>query len=241
MDASYARHYHDYYARHWWWRAREEFILWNLERLRPGGGWGRILDVGCGDGLFFEKLQEIGHVEGIEMDSATGASGGRWADRIQIGPFDESFRPYRPYALILMLDLLEHLSDPLPSLRRAVELLQPGGTIVITVPAFPVLWTSHDELNHHYRRYTRTSLANLAREAGARIEGERYFFQWLALLKMAIHMKERLVPASPRLPRIPKPWLNQILYRLSRAELATLGRISFPFGSSLLAWASKVG
>jgi SAM-dependent methyltransferase len=241
MDASYARHYHHYYARHWWWRAREEFILWNLERLRPGGGWGRILDVGCGDGLFFEKLQGIGDVEGIEMDSTTGASGGRWADRIQIRPFDESFRPDRAYALILMLDLLEHLSDPLPSLRRAVELLQPGGTILITVPAFPVLWTSHDELNHHFRRYTRTSLSNLVREAGARIEGERYFFQWPALLKLAIHLKERLVPASPRLPRSPNPWVNQILYRLSRAELATLGRISFPFGSSLLAWAGKVG
>src|SRR2546426_4518668 len=52
--------------RHWWWRARERLILDVLRRLRPGAGWSAILDVGCGDGLFFERLAEFGPVEGVE-------------------------------------------------------------------------------------------------------------------------------------------------------------------------------
>src|SRR6266545_1573241 len=115
MDPEYALHYRRLYECHWWWRAREDFILAALERLRPGVG-GAILDVGCGDGLFFEKLSRLGLVEGIEMDPTGVTPGGRWASRIHIQPFDESFQPGRQYALVLMLDVLEHFADPLPHL-----------------------------------------------------------------------------------------------------------------------------
>jgi len=239
MDAHYARNYRDLYERHWWWRAREDLILETLRRLRPGEAWGSILDVGCGDGLFFEELEKLGRVEGIEMDPTGVTPGGRWVDRIHVRPFDVGFLPGKKYALILMLDVLEHLADPHSSLRRAVELLEPDGTILITVQAFPILWTSHDALNHHYRRYTRRSLAALAERAGARIRRERYFFQWTSPVKLAAHFKEKLLPATPETPRVPAPWLNRSLYRLSRAEQRIFGGLPVPFGSSLLAVAGR--
>lgn len=239
MDANYARQYRELFERHWWWRAREELILATLESLRPKKDWGPILDVGCGDGLFFEKLQGFGSVEGIEMDSTGVTSGGRWAEQIQLRPFDNTFEPQQRYGLILMLDVLEHLADPLTSLRRAVELLRPHGRILITVPAFSLLWTSHDDLNHHYRRYTRRSLAALARQSGARILRERYFFQWMSPVKLAVHFKERFIPAAPVIPRVPAPWLNRCLYRLSVTEQRILGKLPIPFGSSLLVIAGR--
>ena len=62
MDTAYARRYGQLYARHWWWRAREAYLVAQLRRLRPPQGWRRILDVGCGDGLFFPRLRELGDV-----------------------------------------------------------------------------------------------------------------------------------------------------------------------------------
>ena len=60
MDAEYALNYRELYENHWWWRARERFILATIEGLRPQGNWGSILDVGCGEGVFFDRLSKFG-------------------------------------------------------------------------------------------------------------------------------------------------------------------------------------
>jgi SAM-dependent methyltransferase len=239
MDERYARNYRELFEHHWWWRARESQILETLARMRPGNRWGSILDVGCGDGLFFEKLESMGRVEGVEMDPIGLDPKGRWVERIHVCPFDRTFQPGRNYQLILMLDVLEHLADPVAGLRRAVELLEPDGTILITVPAFPSLWTRHDDLNHHYRRYTRRTLEALAGEAGARIHRSRYFFHWTGPVKLVMHFKERLFGSSDRIPQVPAAWLNRLLYQLSRAEQGVFRSIPVPFGSSLIAVAGR--
>lgn len=234
MDRHYAEHYRDLYREHWWWRAREDLVLATLARLRPAGQWGQILDIGCGDGLFFDKLLPLGQVEGIEMDPAGVTPGGRWRDRIQVRPFDEDFRPGKRYGLVLMLDVLEHFADPLACLRRALDLLEPDGRLLITVPAFRSLWTSHDDLNHHFTRYTRGGLASLVRQAGGQVHRARYFYRWMYPIKLATHFKEAILPVAPATPRIPPAWLNGLLYRLSRLEQEIIGPLPLPFGSSLL-------
>ena len=235
MDPEYALRYRELYEQHWWWRAREDLILETIERLRPAGEEGAILDVGCGDGLFFEKLERFGPVEGIEMDPTGVTPEGRWAGRIRIQPFDSGFEPGRRYALVLLLDVLEHFPDPAIRLRRAIELLAPGGAVVVTVPAFLALWTSHDELNRHFIRFTAQSLSSVASEAGARVESSGYFFHWMFPLKLVAHLKESVRPVVPQPPRVPPRWMNKALYRLSRWEHRALGRWHLPFGSSLIA------
>src|SRR5690349_11137166 len=64
----YARSYRRLWERHWWWRSREAFVLRWIERLHDRSPRRRILDVGCGDGLFFEQLEQFGAVEGLEPD-----------------------------------------------------------------------------------------------------------------------------------------------------------------------------
>ncbi len=239
MHPEYALVYRELYEQHWWWRAREELILETIDRLSRGSPLGPILDVGCGDGLLFEKLEPYGVVEGVEMDPTGVTQGGRWVDRIHVRPFDETFQPGKRYAVILMLDVLEHFADPAVSLRRAVELLDDGGAILLTVPAFPALWTSHDVLNRHFFRFTRKSLEDVARRAGAQIEFSQYVFQWMSPLKLAAAWKEKALPVSPRPPRVPPRWINRGLYRLSRLERRLLGHFDVPFGSSVLALARK--
>lgn len=241
MDRSYALGYRRLYEEHWWWRAREDLILAALDEWRPREIPGPILDVGCGDGLFFDKLERLGPVEGIEMDPTGIRPDGPHASRIRVGPFDASFDPGKTYALVLLLDVLEHLSDPAMALRRAVDLLRPDGIVFVTVPAFPALWTSHDEINHHYRRYTRASLEALAREARAEILHSRYFFVWTAPAKLAVRAKERIFGGAAKTPSIPPRWVNRLLYRVSRAEQRIFRALPAPFGSSLLAVARRPG
>jgi len=230
MDAEYARHYRDLYERHWWWRAREALVLRTIRRLRAGRGPGRILDVGSGDGLLFERLAELGEVEGIEPDASLLGPGSPHRARITVAPFDERFRPGHRYALVLMLDVLEHLPDAVGALRHARSLLEPDGRLLVTVPAFQWLWTHHDELNRHYLRYTRATLREAAEEAGLRMEESRYFFHWTVPGKLAVRAKERVLgPGGPE--RVPAAPVNRALYLLSRAEQA----LRLPFGTSLLA------
>jgi len=239
VEPEYAVRYRDLYRRHWWWRARERLILDVLRRLRPGAGWSAILDVGCGDGLFFERLTEFGPVEGVEPDASLVASDGPYRDRIHVVPFDRSFRPGRQYGLILMLDVLEHLPEPVEALRHALALLERGGILLVTVPAFPLLWTNHDVLNHHYARYTTASFARAARAAGLRVVRSRYFFQWLFPAKLGVRLLEALWRRPPAPPRVPPPWINRALYLVSRSEQLVHGALPVPFGSSLLVIAEK--
>ena len=235
MDPEYGRRYRRLYREHWWWQARRRFVLDTLERLRPGGEWGGILDIGCGDGLFFDELSRLGRVEGVEANPDLVSIDGPYRDRIHIQPFDDSFRPGRQYELILMLDVLEHLPEPTRALRHALRLLRPAGTILVTVPAFPLLWTNHDVLNEHHVRYTRRTFRPVAETAGVRLDKMRYFFHWTWPAKLCIRMAEAILRLSPNPPTLPPPWLNRALLALTRAEQRLVTPLNPPFGTSLMA------
>ena len=235
MDPEYARRYRELYERHWWWRAREQFVLEVVRRHLSPGGARSILDVGCGDGLLFDRLAQFGEVQGVESDPTLVGPANPHRYRIHIGPFDASFAPGKRYGLILMLDVLEHLPDPADALRRAVDLLASDGLLVVTVPAFRLLWTTHDVLNHHYTRYTRRGFMALARAAGVRVTHAVYFFHWLFPAKLVTRLIEAITHPRPSAPRVPPGWVNETLYRLSRLEQRLLTPLGVPFGSSLLA------
>jgi SAM-dependent methyltransferase len=235
MDTNYATQYRTLYQSHWWWRAREAAILREVgERLTPNGSH-NILDVGCGDGLLFDRLAPFGRIEGVEIDPLTVSPDGPWRDRIHIGAFDESFQPERRFDLILMLDVLEHLPRPADALRHAASLLTRDGVLLITVPAFRSLWTSHDDLNRHYTRYTKKSFAELAGASGVQINEMRYLFHWVFPAKLAVRLKERLVPPRIASPTVPPAWINYLLTAVTHVEQATLSRLPMPFGTSLAA------
>ena len=211
-----------------------------LETLvRHGSGRLRsILDVGCGDGLLFDAalaLPGVEHIEGVEPEVALLNPTGKHRGRIHAGPFDSSFTPPHKFSAILFLDVLEHLENPDAALRRAATLLEPGGFILVTVPAFMALWTRHDELNHHVTRYKRSTLEDLARRSGLSIGESRYLFQWTAAAKLATRAVEAVTAGAPESPRVPPAPVNRALYLITRAEERLLGRLPMPFGSSLLA------
>ena len=241
MIPEYAAVYRDLYERHWWFRARETMLLREIESHRPAAGWSSVLDVGCGNGLFFDRLDRFGEVRGVESDESLVPADSRHRARIHLGPFDSTFEPGRRFGLVLMLDVLEHLPDPVAALRKAGGLLEPGGRVLITVPAFQLLWTSHDDLNRHFVRYRRRSLNLLVAQAGLSLLSSRYCFHWLFPVKLGVRALERLGAVSGDPATVPPPWLNRALLGLTRVEQETIGRLGLPFGSSLLAWCAAAG
>jgi len=232
MERQYAARYRELYTRHWWWRARERVILSTLRAF--GRTWPTVLDVGCGDGLFFDRLREFGDVEGIEPDASLVDPAGRWSSRIRVQPFDARFRPARAYSLITMFDVLEHLPDAANALRHASSLLEREGMLVATVPAFESLWTSHDDINHHVQRFTKATLQTLLVESGFDVVSMRYFYFWTCPLKLLIRLKERILRRPSAAAAVPPDTINRALLRLSVLEQETLGRLPMPFGSSLI-------
>ncbi len=137
----------------------------------------RILDVGCGDGLFFEHLERFGHVDGLEPDG-TLVNDPRWRSRIRIARLEQGDQGPDSYDLVLMLDVLEHIEDERGALSAAYSALRPGGHLLVTVPALSWLWSRHDEANAHFRRYGHRGLGRVLENAGFAVETVRYFFVW---------------------------------------------------------------
>lgn len=233
MDPQYQAHYRDLFRRHWWWRARSELILKKVADVTRGATGLAILDVGCGEGLFFDQLSKFGDVEGIELEQALPANPDL-RSRIHTCPFDAKFAPGKQYSLILMLDVLEHLGNPAEALANVRRLLAPNGVFLATVPALPLLWTNHDVLNHHKTRYTARTLRAQVECAGLHVSVERYFFYWTVPAKLLVRGVESVFGSQPKVPQIPPAWINQSLYFLSRFEQETIGRMRLPLGSSLV-------
>ena len=234
MDVAYGERYATLYRRHWWWRARERALRALLARSLAPGAAGEVLDVGCGDGLFFDHLARYGTPWGVEPDVALLSPDGPWRSHIATAPIAADPAQHGRYGLILALDVLEHIADPAPVMQELARRLRPGGLFIATVPAFQSLWTAHDVLNHHVKRYRIHELTALVTASGLAIREARYFFVWLAALKAVVVAKERLVPTEPQPPALPPAPFNALLYAAAVAEQALLGRAHPPFGSSAL-------
>jgi 2-polyprenyl-3-methyl-5-hydroxy-6-metoxy-1,4-benzoquinol methylase len=232
VDKEYGAVYRDLHERHWWWRAREGAVLSRIERLRLSGA--SILDVGCGDGLWFERLARFGSVEGVEPDGELVSESARRERTIYLQPFDEHFQPGKRYDLILFLDVLEHLDAPRAALAHAATLLAPRGVVLVTVPAFQWLWTAHDEINRHRRRYRRGEVVELLAGAGFEVEEARYLFFWTVAGKLVERTLERLGFGSG-VARVPAAVVNRALLALTRLDLTIGLRLALPAGTSVLA------
>jgi hypothetical protein len=141
-----------------------------------------------------------------------------------------------------MLDMLEHVEDDEGLLRTGRRLLSEGGHILIAVPAFPSLWSKHDEILHHKRRYARSGLRRLVERAGFTVEHLTFFNCFLFPVAWVKRVAAHATGAGKADDlEIPSRLLNATLRKVFRIERRILPHTSLPIGLSLLCLARKGG
>jgi SAM-dependent methyltransferase len=237
VDPSLYHRFFEVEDRHWWFVARQRIVL-DLIGRRSGPGRGRpALDVGCGTGAFLKDLSSRWNAWGIDTSElAIEYARRRGLTQLALGTLEE-FRPASgSFDLITALDVIEHIQDDVAVLRQMGERLSPGGMIIVTVPAHPWLWSAHDEINHHHRRYTRHTLADAVSAAGLQLDYLGYFnclLFPLALVQRAVaRLTGKLLDDGLT---VPSGWLNASLRSVFALERHAVGRIPLPFGLSLIA------
>jgi SAM-dependent methyltransferase len=222
---------------HWWFRVRREIIADQIRRLSlPSDA--RILEAGCASGGNLQMLAAFGQVSAFEMDDeARSRAQARGIGRVEAGSLPDAI-PFgdEQFDLIVMLDVLEHLENDRVGLAAIVKRLKPGGLFLATVPAGQALWSRHDLLHHHFRRYERSQVRKLISGSGLQVSNVSYFNTVLFPLIVAGRLWDRLMEddRSTALSIPPAP-LNAALGAAFSLERLALSRANLPFGSSLMA------
>lgn len=226
---------------HWWFVGRRHILCRVLETLNlPASA--QILEAGCGSGGNLKMLSRFGKVWAIEKSELAHAiAQARGIGTVEQGELPEGI-PFadQNFDLIALLDVLEHLDQERESLKALASRLTSTGYLMITVPAYSWLWSDHDEINHHKRRYTRRQLLAILNASGLEVEFLSYFNSFLFPLIAGIRLMQNLMGKlfhSQKTDdlKMPISWLNQLLTNLFAAEAYLIPKFSLPFGLSLLA------
>jgi SAM-dependent methyltransferase len=226
--------------RHWWYCARREVIAALIGRLaRPPAG-GAILEIGCGTGHNFKMLGEFGRVDALELDDqARAISEKRLGRSVMSAPLPKlAGVPRRHYDLIGAFDVIEHIDDDRAAIASIAARLKPGGKFVMTVPAHQWMWSAHDTVNHHKRRYSKRSLRALIAGSPLKLDRVGYFNSLLFPIAVAERIASKALGKDGGDLELPPAPLNAALKRTFAAERHVIGRLPLPPGLSLFAVAS---
>ena len=231
----------------YWWFVGKQFLV--REQVRPllsnRGKGARILDIGSGTGIILKTLEEFGQAFGMERSREAiqflkkrNLKRVVCSDAEQVLPFkNESF------SLVTCLDVLEHLDHDKELLAEMIRICEEGGHVLMTVPAFNRLWSSHDSVLHHRRRYTRTGLlVRLNGLNGLVLKASYYNFMLslpiLAVRKLRALFSEKGKGQSDFFIDLPEV-LNLSLAALYKLEILGLRILRYPYGVSLLVLLQK--
>jgi ubiquinone/menaquinone biosynthesis C-methylase UbiE len=240
MDPSLYEQHFRLEDHHWWFVARRRLVLQELAR-HGGASAGPILDVGCGTGGMLPYLQRFDRAVGLDP-----AQEAAEACRTRAVPFVNGSATALPFAdetfgTVTALDVIEHVPDHLGVLNEIYRVLRPGGLVLITVPAYQFLWSRHDELNHHQRRYRRSRLRSLVSSANFEITKLSYYNTILfpaAVVRKALMRFGRDDGPASHLDEVPDP-LNSVFKWILIGERPLLQRWNLPFGASIICAARR--
>jgi SAM-dependent methyltransferase len=229
-------------ADHWWFVGRRRLFSDIVEGLSlpPDPA---ILDVGTGTGANLRLLRDLGfkRVTGVDFSpEAIRFCAEKGLGEVRSGDVCALPCTDRQFDLVFATDIIEHVDDDIAALREIRRVLKPGGCVLLTVPAFPMLWGLQDEVSHHKRRYRLRELLGRLRRAG--LSPQRYFY-FNYLLFLPILAARRLM----RLLRIRlasegevnTEWLNRMLTVLFGLDVRTAPWLRPPVGVSALVVATR--
>jgi len=226
--------------KHWWFKGKRKIVFNWLVDLQHQH---KILDVGCGTGINLIYLKRRANFvigidsskEAIDFCKLRGHKTLCQADILSLPLKDNSID------IILALDVLEHIDNDELAISELHRVLKPKGKLFITVPAFKFLWSKHDEIHHHYRRYTKIELVNKIKKYNFSIPKSSYTNMFIFPIVFAVRgyknvivklRKDNTYQYSSDLVEVGY-LINQILTYLYTIEAKILKIINLPFGTSL--------
>lgn len=220
---------------HWWFAGRRAILAELIGSLGlPRDA--RILEAGCGAGGNLRLLGRFGSVRAMEPDAPSRKYvAEHWGVEVDHGLLPDGL-PYPPesFDAVACFDVIEHVDDDEGAVRALTSLLVPGGWLIATVPAYQWMWSHHDELHHHKRRYTRRAMVKLFEGAGLKVRRASYFNALLFPAAAAVRMLKTITGSKAADDAMPSKPVNAILERLFASEARWLKRGSFPFGLSIV-------
>lgn len=253
MDINYYARYFAFESDDWWFIGRRRIVLGLLEdalaRADPAQpGERQLLDAGAGTGVSLSYFAPLGKTIGIDISREAirfcvlrGQRNLLQADVTRIPVADDTFD------VVLCLDVIEHITDDEQAVRELCRVCRPGGVVALTVPAFPFLWSEHDVINHHRRRYRRGRIARMITRAGLDIEVLSFYNFWLSPLATGLRLVKRLWTwAFPQVVQrieadntyLPRS-INWLFAQIFSSELGLLRCMRLPYGISLVCIARK--
>ena len=242
MDKTY---YHEYYKlerEHWWFVVRGRILLEHILPYTKAPDLS-ILNVGAATGRTSELLSDLGEVTSIEYDddcrnfaNALTGLGIKKGTILDLELEDNSFH------LSCAFDVIEHVENDKKAVAELVRVTKTNGLIFITVPAFQFLWSEHDIVNHHFRRYTRSKLKQILPSEEISLVHKTYFNSLLFFPIAIFRVLSRLVPArfyrkgsgADNTLVANDSFVNKLMFRVFETERKLLRKVKFPFGVSLM-------
>ena len=217
-------------SRHWYYRSKAKALSKSLKSER----FERILDVGAGSGFFSRHLLSTTNaVEAVCVDPSYSKD---WQEQVNGKPirFCREMPNYTP-DLIIMMDVLEHVDDDAGLLNTYIEPAQPGTQVLITVPAFPFMWSGHDVFLEHKRRYTLSTIKPVIASQNLDIKSLSYFFGLVFPLAFMVRLLDKKSQSGLK-PHL--PFIDKTLEFLCTLELPFL-RLNKLVGLSVFCLAKK--
>lgn len=232
---------------HWWYVGRRQLALTLIEQWAPLAAGATILDVGCGTGGNLEALSRYGQAVGLDI-SPTALDFARQRSVSSLTTGSGLRLPYvdGAFDLVTSFDVLYHrwITSDSQVLSELYRVLRPGGWLLLTDSAMPLLWSSHDQRYYARQRYTLRGMSDKVSRAGFELHLCSYINTLLLPFLGALRLTMDWLPwGQTRYEQHMLPsWLNQLFVGLRWLETAWLRRGgTFPAGSSLICLGQKPG
>ena len=229
---------------HFWFRARNEIIVWAISTYFPDAR--NLLEVGCGSGVVLSELRSRLPrltLTGADLLSNSLAVARTRVQEATLAQIDVRRIPYvDEFDVICALDVLEHVEEDGAALEQIRLALRPGGGVIVSVPQHEWLWSAADEYGRHRRRYTRSSLLRLLENTGFEtVRATSSVSLLLPLVAISRIRHRRVTDDYDPFRELDLPGsVNRVLLKIMSAERKLIQNgVSFPLGSSLLVVARR--
>ena len=238
MDDKYYEKYFYLEREHWWFKARNLILETHIGSLLKDKNI-KILNVGAGTGHTSIMLSKFGDVKSIEYNEKCCEIVSKKTNlKIEQGDIRNLNYDSNTFDLVTAFDVIEHIDDDVKAIEEIYRVTRKNGLIITSVPAFNFLWSDHDEINHHYRRYTKKSFNSLSENLKLEQIYCSYFNFFLFPLIFAVRIfsrikKKKMIKSD--FENYNRSSFDKILFKIFSIETFFIkNKINLPFGVSLL-------